>query len=333
MSYYSELNKPDLRENVVGARSCTLNALSQSAVAGRVNLTDVLQQVLGLGLRMHFRKSAAFTLRLIMHPFLSLRWYRFLAEFAGRHHLGLPHDDILRKSIPNFFLCKASSRTRLALLQDHYLLADRMLRREHLQQLWTGHEIMCGSLRGKREHYDISLCLSDHAGARHEGAFTLALHRHCDQAQLCRMSFIFIAGTHGGVTLAIGGLQGAHGDGAKRAVIEATRDLHGVRPKDAMLLIAEGMAQTGGAGCLQAVSNAAHVINFRSNVRRKKMQANLNAYWSERGGEPFGRFGYSLPMRNTDLPQASTKRDLCKLRFMLIGKRIAPAHYAADGWK
>lgn len=307
MSYHTEVHKKS-------------KPVSASLHIGRVTYGSVLKQALGLGLRMRFRKAATFTLRLAAYPLLSLHWYEFLANFAGKHQLGHPHDDIIRKSIPNFFIHKASSHERLRLLKNHFSLAGHFMSADDLQKLWAGGHVNCGSVEGKREQYDISLRLSDHAGARHEGGFTISLNRRSDLTQLCMLSFIFVSLDDGSMTVAIGGLQGANGEDAKRAMIDATRDLHGVRPKDALLLITEGMASAGGADHFLGVDNANHVINFRNNSRRVRMRTDLDGYWTERGGEPAGRFGFLLPLRNAGLREASAKRDLCKLSFLLTGR-------------
>ncbi len=320
MSYQTEMRKAGKSMQIAMPQSASLHSAAFNA--HNVTYGSVLKQVLGLGLRMRFRKAATFTLRLVAYPVLSLRWYEFLAQFAAEHRLGLPHDDIIRKAIPNFFLYKASSRERLTWLKDHFAIAGQYMDAELLYCLWKGGQMGCATVTGKKEHYEIVLRLSDHAGARHEGGFTISMMRRSDQALLCMMSFIFVRDRGDKIGLAIGGLQGARGADAKRAVIDATRDLYGVRPKDALLLLAEGMAEACGADDFLAVGNAGHVINFRSSVRREKMRSDLDSYWEERGGVQGGRFGYCLPLRNTELREAVAKRDRCKLHFLQQGRRL-----------
>lgn len=294
----------------------------QPVQAQTITWRCVLKRALGMGLRLRFRKAAAFTLRLMIYPQLSLRWYVFIAGFSRKHCFGLPHDDLIRKAIPNFFLHKASLRERSHWLQNHFSLAGQVMAKEDLQQLWTGKRLKIAAIEGKRDYYDLILCLSDHAGARHEGGFTITLYRRRDQAFLHMLSFIFTTDENNNVTVAIGGFQGAKGEDAKRCVIDATRDLFGVRPKDALLLVTEGIAGAGGANHVMAVANDSHVINFRHNARRKKMMSDLNRYWTERGGEPAGRFGYILSLRNAGLSPKAAKRDLCKSEFLLAGRQL-----------
>ena len=315
-------NLPDTKKQTVRKLVQSEALFPQPAQVHTITWFCVLKRALGMGLRLRFRKAAAFILRLMVYPQLSLRWYVFIAGFSRKHSLGLPHDDLIRKAIPNFFLHKASLRERSHWLQNHFALAGQCMAQEDLQQLWTGKRLKIAEVEGKRELYDLSLTLSDHAGARHEGGFTITLYRRRDQAFLHMLSFIFTTDENNNVTVAIGGFQGAKGEDAKRCVIDATRDLFGVRPKDALLLVAEGIAGVGGAHHVMAVTNDSHVINFRHNARREKMMSDLDRYWTERGGESAGRFGYILPLRNAGLPLKTARRDLCKSEFLLAGRQL-----------
>jgi len=315
-------NIPETKKQTVKKTFQPEEMFLQAVPVQAITWQDVLKRALGMGLRLRFRKAAAFTLRLMVYPQVSLRWYGFLADFSRKHHLALPHDDLIRKAIPNFFLHKATLSERLHWLQSHFVIAGRCMAQEDLQQLWSGRRLKIAAIEGKRELYDLSLTLSDHAGARHEGGFTITLYRRRDQAFLHMLSFIFTTDENGKVTVAVGGFQGAKSEDAKRSVIDATRDLFGIRPKDALLLVAEGIAEAGGAAHVLAVTNDSHVINFRHSARRKKMMSDLNRYWAERGGEPAGRFGYILPFRNTALHGKTARRDLCKSEFLRTGRQL-----------
>lgn len=175
-------NIPEAKKQSVRKQAQSEGLPLQIAPVQPITWHCVLKRALGMGLRLRFRKAAAFTLRLMVYPQTSLRWYGFLADFSRKHRLGLPHDDLIRKAIPNFFLHKASLRERAHWLQNHFALAGQYMAQEDLQQLWTGKRLRIAAIEGKRELYDLSLCLSDHAGARHEGGFTISLHRRRDRS-------------------------------------------------------------------------------------------------------------------------------------------------------
>lgn len=281
--------------------------------------TSILGQVLKLGLRVSLKRAVVFSMRVARHPFLTARWIAFLGEFGERYRLGLPHDDLVRKSIPTFFLHGAASRTRLDLLLNHFDVASELLSRRSLMALWRGMTLEMGTVSGRSENYRIQLHLADHCGARHEGAFAIRLRRQSDDHALCTVGFIFVRCGDGAYSLAIGGMQGPKGDDAKRSLITATRDLGGLRPKDAVLVVLQGLVSEGHADCLYAVSNQRHVINRRRLKRRKMMMADLDAYWRDRGGEPDEPFGFALPLADGKAVPQGNRREQSKRAFRDIG--------------
>ncbi|WP_244512666.1 DUF535 family protein [Ensifer sp. LC163] len=279
----------------------------------------ILWQVLELGGRLTWKRAVVFSMRLASHPMLTTRWLAFLGAFGDRHKLGLPHDDLIRKSVPTFLLHGASSRRRLELLMDHFDVASEVLSRRSLMALWRGTPMEMGTVGGRIENYRIELLLADHCGGRHEGAFAIRLSRQSDRCALCTVSFAFVRCGEDAYSLAIGGMQGPRGGDGKRALITATRDLGGLRPKDAVLLTLQGLASEGNASHLYAVSNDKHVINRRRRKRRRMMVADLDAYWRDRGGEPSDPFGFSLPIGDGQANEDGNRRDQSKRAFRDIG--------------
>ncbi|OCP04283.1 hypothetical protein BC374_26040 [Ensifer sp. LC13] len=279
----------------------------------------MLGHVLKLGLRVSLKRAVVFSMRFARHPLLTVRWITFLSEFGEQYRLGLPHDDLVRKSIPTFFLHGASSGARLDLLRDHFDVASEVLSRRSLMALWRGSTLEMGTVSGRSENYRIQLQLADHCGARHEGAFAIRLRRQSDDFALCTVGFVFVRCGDEAYSLAIGGMQGPKGEDAKRSLITATRDLGGLRPKDAALLVLQGLVSEGHAACLYAVSNENHVINRRRLKRRKMMLADLDAYWFDRGGEPAGPFGFSLPLTDGRGVPEGNRREQSKRAFRDVG--------------
>ncbi|MEZ2126913.1 MULTISPECIES: DUF535 family protein [unclassified Sinorhizobium] len=117
----------------------------------------------------------------------------------------------------------------------------------------------------------------------------------------------------------IGGIQGPRGDKAKRALITATRDLGGLRPKDAVLLTLHGLVSDGGAPHLYAVSNERHVMNRRRRKRRRMMLADLDGYWRDRGGERAEPFGFRLSIANDPVIPEGNRREQSKGAFQNVG--------------
>ena len=75
-------------------------------------------------------------------------------------------------------------------------------------------------------------------------------------------------------------------------VIDATRSLYGLRPKDATLLAARALARALGANPVHAVSDALHV---RGTLRNDPKICSYDAYWLERGARLCPTFGFAFP--------------------------------------
>jgi uncharacterized protein VirK/YbjX len=91
-------------------------------------------------------------------------------------------------------------------------------------------------------------------------------------------------------TMAIGCIQGPVGDQARDRVRELTRNLHGMRPKQLMLVLAYAFAGQCGVKRILAVSNAAHPLRDR-----RRFQADYDTFWQEQGGVKIDDDWFLLP--------------------------------------
>jgi uncharacterized protein len=284
---------------------------------------SILRRTITMGNRLAFRRTIAFWLRFAISPILTLRWLRFLQEFTGQHTFVPPHDDLVRKSLSAFLVHRMACRTRLDILVQHFDVAKSLLQPQMLQTLWRGGKVEVGCVSGRDQDYSLQLSLADHCGSRHEGVFALRLIRAVDRSILCTASFVFLRRPGNSYGIVIGGLQGSAHQDAKRAVISATRDLGGLRPKDAVLLILKGMMVRSSTPYIIAVSNSRHVINQRASTRRRmRMRSDLDAYWIERGGVRFPPFGFRLPVNPVINERSESRRDIAKIAFWQIGANL-----------
>ncbi|WP_236016039.1 DUF535 family protein [Brucella endophytica] len=285
-------------------------------------INPILRQAAGLGFRLRVRKAAAFWLRSLIFPRLTLRWFRFLSAFSEYQTRVPPHDDILRKSLSTFLVYRMPRREKLDLLMQHFEIAGEILRPKALDKLWQGGTVNAGTVAGRDQAYRLELSLAENCGCRHEGAFSLCLKRSEDGMALCMASFIFTRAGGGSYSIVIGGMQGPRGEEAKRAVISATRDLGGLRPKDAVLLALRGMMTRSAVSYLMAVSNARHAINQRAAKRRCRMRADLDGYWTERGGVHFPPFGFRIPFERAAEEGTGSRRDASKAACIKAGASV-----------
>ncbi|WP_167334858.1 DUF535 family protein [Mesorhizobium loti] len=282
----------------------------------------VFGQILGLCGRLGVGQSRIFLTRFACKPVSFFKWFRFLSNFRRRHGLGCPHDDLFRKKPYKFLALGLPGHRGFELLVDHFNLAAARLPRHLLEAAWRGRAIDIGQVTGRRDAYALTMRLSVHSGTSHEGAFSIKLTRQSDRLDLVRLSFILYPLGASRYTVAIGGLQGSKEPQAKRAVIDATRDLCGLRPKDAAVLVMEGIAIGGGADHVLGVCDARHTINFRSPEKRARKRADMDRYWIDRGGQEGGEFGFAMPVRSLDMAEPLNRREVYKVEFLEIGRRL-----------
>jgi uncharacterized protein VirK/YbjX len=93
----------------------------------------------------------------------------------------------------------------------------------------------------------------------------------------------------------IGCIQGPRPELGREAVKQATSDLHGLRPKQAVLVALYAMIGAYGAQGVRAVTNADHVHQARWRSR-SKVAADYDGFWTEMGGVQVGN-SFELPTR------------------------------------
>jgi uncharacterized protein len=267
--------------------------------------------------RAHWKRAVLFWLRFAANPLVTFRWWWFLAGFSAERELPLPHDDLLQKPLSKFLINKVSRKRRLAFLMDNFAIADRHFPRSTTAGLWAGKTMDMGTVRGRNDEYRCILALADRCGGRHEGALAVRLVRDHDNAVLWTATFTFLEGCetqhH---TIVVGGMQGPRA--AKEQMVSVTRDLSGLRPKEAALMVLQGLASEGALSYF-AVAHSRHPIRYRRARRQKMMVSDIDAFWRERSGEPDKTFGFEVPFSSLE---GRDKRSHMKLSFFNLGKRF-----------
>lgn len=270
--------------------------------------------------RAYWKRVVLFWLRFAANPLVTFRWWRFLADFSAERKLPLPHDDLLQKPLSKLLINKVSRKRRLVFLMDNFAIADRHFSRSVMAGLWAGKTIDMGTVRGRNDEYRCILALADCCGGRHEGAFSVRLIRSHDNTILWTATFTFVEGRETqNHTIVVGGMQGPRA--AKEQMVSMTRDLSGLRPKEAALMVLQGLAAEG-AHDYFAVAHSRHPIRYRRARRQKMMVSDIDAFWRERSGEPDEIFGFKVPFSSLE---GGDKRSQMKSSFFSLGKRLAEA--------
>ncbi len=232
------------------------------------------------------RGMRRFWLRSLLAPCVAMRWRDHALRLYGLHGTAIPNAAVLSKPLHGYLRRGLNPAERLRLLIDHYCLFSDLTGPGCLRAFCAGESVELALLAGRKgTQFRVFLVSSSVVQTQREGECAVCLQRVGNPMLLSRLSFTFFL-DDGGVGLAIGGLQGP-APGHKRQVIEATRDLYGLRPKDAMLLAARSIAATF-AMRVHAVSDTRHV--HRPLPDDPKLSS-YDRYWRERSafaGEPLG---------------------------------------------
>jgi uncharacterized protein VirK/YbjX len=128
-----------------------------------------------------------------------------------------------------------------------------------------------------------------------------------------------------GMAVSIGCIQGARDEGTLEAIRIATRELHGVRPKQLLVTLVRELGFAFGCGRLYLVSNANRVVH--SALRQGRVRADYDQLWHELGAELQADGDYMLacaplaPLALEDI--ASKKRAEARRRHALVASLAA----------
>ena len=165
------------------------------------------------------------------------------------------------------------------------------------------------------------LRLGSDAQFRKEGEISVFLELEGVPGAITGVAFSLELGT--GLIVRIGGLQGRKG-GDESAIKLATKAMHGLRPKNLMVLVVQEVARALGASELQGVGNAIQVYRARVNnplVSRRDFRFDFDDLWTEVGGVPVGDGWFRLPLttpRRTPEEIKPNKRSLYTKRYLLL---------------
>jgi uncharacterized protein VirK/YbjX len=229
-----------------------------------------------------------YLLRSFLAPVTSARWTRFIRTLHAGLGVAPPIARVLGKPVRAYVHRAFSPRRRLALLLEHYRWLQLLFSREFVAKICAGETFAVATLRGRSgDDYGIFLAASVVTVTQREGELAFYFAKGPGGEKLCRISFCF-AKVDGDLAIVVGGIQGPlsiH----KRAIISATRDLHGLRPKDATFLAVRALAQALQIDVVHAVCDASHVLGRLQDTAK---HSRYDAYWLERGGVARGPYGF-----------------------------------------
>lgn len=264
----------------------------------------------------YWRELLKLKLRSMAHRHETRRWLQLLNSHPAFSEYVRNWPRFLYKIYRPYLSMTVSMEARIALLASHYqFVFERGLGPMLMQASATG--VRLATFEGKSGlPYQIKLravgtCLE------REGEMVLQLW----QGEMMLYAVAFTFGWRGeGHAVSIGCTQGGKAEGTMDAIRAATRDLHGLRPKQMLVSLVRQLGYEFGCGRLLLVSNQNRVV--KSAMRKGRVLSDYDQVWEEMGAQRMDDGDFCLPcapLPELDLESIpSKKRSEAKKRHELM---------------
>jgi hypothetical protein len=206
-------------------------------------------------------------------------------------------------------------------LRQHYILFRQLFSCECVQRVCSGEPIVVVDLAARRGSvYRLVIATSIRVSMKREGELAIFLIKRGVEEPVSKLS-LTSAKLDGRLAVLVGGLQGPS-VGHKRDVIDATRELHGLRPKDATVLAARALADAVGATSVHAIANHNHVLVRLSGASK---HADCDSDWRDRGATPGGLLGFVFPPLG-EVAASGAGRATVKAAIVAAMRRFVTGH-------
>lgn len=273
------------------------------------------------------RELIKLALRSVIHPHATHGWLGLLNSDPMFRELVAARPRLVGKAFRPYLSTTLNSAQRTSVLIGHY---HSILRQGWgplvLQAARTGVEL--GNVAGK-SGVPFRVVLRAIEPMEREGELTLQLWH--GEALVYSCAFSFLQGM-AGTEIGIGCLQGPKNDAGLSLVREATRQLHGLRPKSLLIKLISAMGRHFGCAGMRLVGNRNRTV--RSALREGKVYADYDAFWRECGAQPRDDGDYHLPCAALAPPDllamASSKRSSARRRHDMLRQLICAVSATLD---
>jgi uncharacterized protein VirK/YbjX len=264
------------------------------------------------------RTFAAFKLQLraLAYPQLTSSWLDLLNSHSVMRELVLAQPRLIHKVYRPWLSQRMCRRQRLTALVAHY----RFILQQGLGEMVAEaarRPVELAAFAGKSgARYSICLC----AVVPMEREGELVLQLRCGEALVYSVAFSFLPEGRK-VQVGIGCIQGPQCGAGLELAREATRDLHGLRPKNLLVRLVRQIGHASGCPQLVLVGNDNRTV-ARKSLRQGKVKADYDGLWLEMGARRRHDGDYELdceplqPPSMEDVP--SKKRSEVRKRHELM---------------
>ena len=206
---------------------------------------------------------------------------RVIEEWSHFVRQELRRESLMSRIAQPYLRARFDMRRRAELLIFHYRILRQCLPAAALADVLRESGVEIAALTGKSgRRYALTLG----TGTSKEGELNFSLLDVDKQISLATLRVVI--GTENEMpVLWIGGLQGAKPPFGRAEIVQATRDLNGLRPKHAVLQAAAALCSWLGIRVMLAPSRANHISQrgWRRWRRKRRIHADYNAFWREFG--------------------------------------------------
>ncbi|NYE61682.1 hypothetical protein FHW58_002889 [Duganella sp. 1224] len=264
--------------------------------------------VAGLTGLKQLRETLKLSLRARLHRHATFGWLELLNSHPMFAELVKARPRLVYKIYRPYQSDTMDASQRLALLRSHYRHIFRHGMGPLTVQAARG-AVPLATVEGK-SGLPYQLQLRAIEPMEREGELVLQLVQNGDLVYSAAFSFREGDGAgRGGMALGIGCMQGPKGERGLQLIKDATRELHGLRPKNLMVKLLSQIAYDHGCGELRLVGNANRAVCGAT--RQGKVHADYDALWLELGAVQRGDGDYTLasePICAPDLAAIASKK-------------------------
>ena len=266
------------------------------------------------------RELAKIRLRAVLHPRQTPRWLHLLNAHPAFSEYVRNCPRFLYKVYRPYISHALDAAERLDAIRAHY---DFMFRRglhETLARASVGPVVLAEAPGKSGLPYQIQLRTVNMFDR--EGELVLQLTQ--DDKALYTVAFT-VAPRDGRLAVNVGCIQGGKTEDAREAIRTATRELHGIRPKQLMATLVRQLGHEYGCERMVLVSNRNRVI-YKA-IRNGRVLADYDQLWTELGAQPRPDGDWELacaPVAAPDLDGIpSKKRSEARKRHELVSRLAA----------
>ena len=271
----------------------------------------------------YVREAIKLTLRSWLHRGSTRNWLRHLNSHPAFGELVAACPRLILKIYRPYLSNTMTCKQRLGLLMAHYRFVFNNGLGPIVTQAARGAVVLARFSGKSGTEYQIQLRAIDIF--EREGDLILQL---TGGGQLIySVVFSFFQGEQAPV-VGIGCMQGPRGEGGLELIREATRDLHGLRPKNLMVRLVRQLGHDFGCKELHLVGNRNRTV--RSATRQGKVHADYDSVWQEMGARTRANGDFEIACENLPVPVMddipSKKRSEVRKRHAMLEALLQSVH-------